>query len=102
MITFWLTARGFARAFTIAPLNMASLATLPDDAPQHKLLYKIQHQLLQEGVSQQQREAEIKKLQGVVEKLTAPANRIGTLLDKPAEGIEFMNISPRSSKISAI
>ncbi len=31
MITFWLTARGFARAFTIAPLNMASLATLPDD-----------------------------------------------------------------------
>ncbi len=30
MITFWLTMRGFARAFTIAPLNVASLAALPE------------------------------------------------------------------------
>jgi EmrB/QacA subfamily drug resistance transporter len=30
MITFLLTARGFARAFTIAPLTTASLATLPE------------------------------------------------------------------------
>ncbi|WP_089718532.1 DHA2 family efflux MFS transporter permease subunit [Candidatus Entotheonella palauensis] len=30
MITFWLTARGFARAFTIAPLSAASLKTLPE------------------------------------------------------------------------
>ena len=28
MITFWLTARGFARAFTMAPLSAASLAPL--------------------------------------------------------------------------
>ncbi len=31
MITLWLTARGFARAFTIAPLSAASLAPLPDE-----------------------------------------------------------------------
>lgn len=30
MLTFWLTARGFARAFTIAPLSAVSLATLPE------------------------------------------------------------------------
>jgi EmrB/QacA subfamily drug resistance transporter len=30
MITFWLTARGFARAFTIAPLSAASLKALPE------------------------------------------------------------------------
>jgi EmrB/QacA subfamily drug resistance transporter len=30
VIMFWLTARGFARAFTIAPLTTASLATLPE------------------------------------------------------------------------
>jgi MFS family permease len=30
MLTFWLTARGFARAFTIAPLSAASLAALPE------------------------------------------------------------------------
>lgn len=68
------------------------LATLPEGAPQQKLLYQIRHQLLQEGVSQQEREAEIKKLHGVVEKLTAPANRIGTLLDKPAEGIARISV----------
>ncbi len=68
------------------------LATLPEDAPEQKLLYKIRHQLLQEGVSQQQREAEIKKLQTVVEKLTAPANRIGTLLDKPTEGVARISV----------
>jgi len=28
MLTFWLTARGFSRAFTIAPLNRASLSPL--------------------------------------------------------------------------
>jgi EmrB/QacA subfamily drug resistance transporter len=30
MLTFWLTARGFARAFTIAPLNRASLSSLDE------------------------------------------------------------------------
>ena len=68
------------------------LATLPEEAPQQTLLYKIRHQLLQEGVSQQEREAEIKKLHSVVEKLTAPANRIGTLIDKPAEGVARISV----------
>ena len=30
MITFWLTVRGFARAFTIAPLTVVSLSTLSE------------------------------------------------------------------------
>jgi hypothetical protein len=30
MLTFWLTARGFAHAFTIAPLNRASLSALDE------------------------------------------------------------------------
>lgn len=80
------------------------LATLPETSPQHALLYKIRHQLLQEGISHEQREVEIKKLQGVVEKLTAPANRIGTLIDLPGEGMAriavggnefYANIDPR-------
>ena len=80
------------------------LATLPETAPQHALLYKIRHQLLQEGVLHEQRETEFKKLQSVVEKLTAPANRIGTLLDLPGEGVAriavsgsefYANIDPR-------
>ena len=85
------------------------LATLPETAPQHALLYKIRHQLLQDGISQEQRETEMKQLQGVVEKLTAPANRIGTLLDLPGEGVAriavggsefYANIDPRLNQES--
>jgi proteasome-associated ATPase len=59
---------------------------------------------MQQSVQGQQREAEFKKLNGVVEKLTAPANRIGTLLELPAEGLArivvggaeyYANIDPR-------
>ncbi len=63
------------------------LASLADDDPRQKLLYKLRHLLLQETVSVQQREAEFAKLKGVVEKLTAPANRVGTLLELPGEGL---------------
>lgn len=80
------------------------LATLSEDAPQHKLLYQLRHFLMQEGVAAQQTTAELKKLQSVVEKLTAPANRIGILLDIPEPEIArilvggnefYANIDPR-------
>jgi proteasome-associated ATPase len=80
------------------------LSTLPDDAPQQELLYRLRHRLLHEGATQERRDLELKKLGAVVEKLTAPANRIGTLLDVPTEGIArivvggsefYANIDPR-------
>ncbi len=83
------------------------LASLPDDDPRQKILYKLRHLLLQNGVAWQQREAEFTKLNVVVEKLTAPANRIGTLLDLPAEGLArilvggaeyYTNVDPRVDK----
>src|SRR5688500_6970379 len=60
------------------------LAQMPDDDPRQKILYKLRHLRLQQGAGAQQREAEFKKLSEVVSKLTAPANRIGTLLEIPA------------------
>jgi proteasome-associated ATPase len=80
------------------------LATLPDDDPRQKLLYKIRHLVLQDGAARQQRDTEVTKLNAVVEKLTAPANRIGTLLELPAEGVArilvggaeyYTNVDPR-------
>jgi proteasome-associated ATPase len=80
------------------------LASLPDDDPRQKILYKLRHLILQEGAAHQQREAEFKKLSEVVGKLTAPANRIGTLLELPAEGLArivvggaeyYTNVDPR-------
>ena len=62
------------------------LSTLPDGAPQQELLSRLRHRLLQEGTMHEHLEVEFKKLGSVVEKLTAPANRIGTLVDVPAEG----------------
>ncbi len=91
------------------PLSLIDqcLASMPDDDPRQRLLYKLRHLLLQEDVTGQQREAEFKKLSDVVAKLTAPANRIGTLLDLPAEGLAriivggaeyFTNVDPRVNK----
>lgn len=80
------------------------LAAMPDDEPRQRILFKLRHLLLQEGVAKQQRETEFKKLNEVVSKLTAPANRIGTLLELPADGLArilvggaeyYTNVDPR-------
>ncbi len=80
------------------------LASLPEQDPRQAILYKLRHALIQQGAGQQQREAEFKKLSEVVAKLTAPANRIGTLLALPAEGLArivvggaeyYTNVDPR-------
>lgn len=80
------------------------LASMADDDPRQKILYKLRHLLLQQGAGAQQRDAEFKKLNEVVSKLTAPANRIGTLLDLPADGLArivvggaeyYTNVDPR-------
>ncbi|WP_447968116.1 AAA family ATPase [Nitrospira sp. M1] len=80
------------------------LASLPEGDHRIALLGKLKQLILQQGIEQQQREMEVKKLNTVVEKLTAPANRIGTLVDLPEDdmariivgGSEFYaNIDPR-------
>ncbi len=80
------------------------LAAFPDSDPRQKILYKLRHLVMQQAVTGQQREAEFKKLSEVVGKLTAPANRIGTLLEVPGEDLArivvggaeyYANIDPR-------
>ena len=80
------------------------LASFPDNDPRQQILYKLRHAVLLSAASQQQRDAEFKKLSDVVAKLTAPANRIGTLLDLPGEGLArivvggaeyYANVDPR-------
>ena len=80
------------------------LAAMPDEDPRRRMLYKLRHLWLQHGAAAQQREAEFRKVSEVVAKLTAPANRIGTLLDLPGEGLArivvggaeyYTNVDPR-------
>jgi proteasome-associated ATPase len=63
------------------------LGSFPEGDPRQTLLYKLRHAVLLSQATYQQRELEFKKVSEVVAKLTAPANRIGTLLDLPGEGL---------------
>ncbi|UVT21572.1 MAG: AAA family ATPase [Nitrospira sp.] len=80
------------------------LASFPDGDPRQKLLYKLRHAVMLSQATTQQRELEFKKVSEVVAKLTAPANRIGTLLEVPGEGLArivvggaeyYANVDPR-------
>lgn len=63
------------------------LASFPDSDPRQKILYKLRHAVILGQAAQQQREVEFKKVADVIAKLTAPANRVGTLLEVPGEGL---------------
>ena len=63
------------------------LASFPDSDPRQKILYKLRHVVTLGQAAQKQREVEFKKVADVIEKLTAPANRVGTLLEVPGEGL---------------
>ena len=80
------------------------LALFPESDPRQKLLYKLRHAVMQSQAANQQREVEFKKVSDVVAKLTAPANRIGMLLDLPGDGLAhivvggaeyYANVDPR-------
>lgn len=80
------------------------LASLPEGDHRIPLLYQLRHGLVEQTTASQQQEADMKKLQGVLEKLTAPANRVGTLLDQPDKGVArimvggaeyYANVDPR-------
>jgi proteasome-associated ATPase len=63
------------------------LASFPDSDPRQKILYKLRHAVILRQAAHQQREVEFKKVADVIAKLTAPANRVGTLLEVPGEGL---------------
>jgi proteasome-associated ATPase len=90
------------------PLDLIEqcLAAFPEGDARQKLLYKLRHAVMLSQAAHQQRELEFKKASEVVAKLTAPANRIGTLLDVPSEGFArivvggaeyYANVDPRVS-----
>jgi proteasome-associated ATPase len=80
------------------------LASLPEGDQRIPLLYQLRHRFVEQATFSQQQEADIKKMQAVIEKLTAPANRIGTLVGQPDEGVArimvggaeyYANVDPR-------
>ena len=85
------------------PLDLIEqcLASFLDSDPRQKILYKLRHVVILGQAAQQQREVEFKKVADVIAKLTAPANRVGTLLEVPGEVLpgswwEALSTMPRS------
>jgi proteasome-associated ATPase len=78
-----------SRSSGSSPLELIDrcLASLPEGDQCISLLYQLRHRLVEQAASFQQQDADIKKMQAVIEKLTAPANRIGTLLGHPDGGV---------------
>jgi len=72
------------------------LALFSETDPRQKLLYKLRHAVMLSQAANQQRDAEFKKVSDVVAKLTAPANRIGMLLEIPGDGLAhiFLRSAP--------
>ncbi|MBN4054429.1 AAA family ATPase [Nitrospira defluvii] len=75
-----------------------------EEDAQRKVLIRLREQVMHSDLLRQQQQSELKKLTEVVAKVTAPANRIGTLLSLPTEetahivvgGSEFYaNVDPR-------
>ncbi len=80
------------------------LSSLPEGDSRLPLLYQLRQRFEELSSSAKHQEIELKKLQEVVEKLTAPANRLGTLTAKLGEdrvrimvgGAEYVaNLDPR-------
>lgn len=80
------------------------LASTPQEDPRYATLYSLRRKIEAENLNLQQVQGEIKKLNQVVEKVTAPANRIGTLLGLPTSDMAhivvggadyYTNIDPR-------
>lgn len=96
--------RGGERPPSLLALIDTCLATLPEGDSRIPILYQMRQRVLEQDASAQQQDKEFKKLQSIVEKLTAPANRVGTFLGQSDDGLAriivggseyYANIDPR-------
>lgn len=80
------------------------LLSLPEADPARPLLYQLRRRLMDQEITFQEARRALVELEGALEKVTAPANRVGIFLDSPREGIAnvfvggaeyYANIDPR-------
>ncbi len=88
------------------PLELVdqALLLLPDRDPVRPLLYQLRRLLLERELTFQEARRSLLELEAALEKVTAPANRVGIYLGSPREGIAdlfvggteyFANVDPR-------
>ncbi|MEE3262047.1 MAG: AAA family ATPase [Candidatus Latescibacterota bacterium] len=63
------------------------LMTVPERDPSRPLLYQLRRLLLEREITFQEARRTLVELEGALEKVTAPANRVGIFLGSPKDGI---------------
>jgi len=80
------------------------LVQAPDRDPSRPLLYRLRRQLMEQEITFQETRRTLVELESALEKVTAPANRIGIYLGSPKEGLStifvggseyYANVDPR-------
>ena len=88
------------------PLRLVDqvLLSLPERDPARPLLYQLRRQLMDREITFQEARRALVELESALEKVTAPANRVGVFLGSPKDGIAsvfvggseyYANIDPR-------
>ena len=88
------------------PLRLVDqvLILLPERDPSRPLLYQLRRQLMEREITFQEARRALVELEAALEKVTAPANRVGIYLGSPRQGIAtifvggteyFANVDPR-------
>ena len=80
------------------------LSLAPERDPMRPLLYRLRRQLMEREITYQEARRTMVELEGALEKVTAPANRVGIYLGSPKAGIAtvfvggseyYANVDPR-------
>ena len=68
------------------------LMTMDETDRRRPLLYQLRRQLQEDEITFEEARRTIVELEGALEKVTAPANRVGTLLSVPENGIAYITV----------
>ena len=67
------------------------LMSMDEKDRRRPLLYQLRRQLQEDEITFEEARRTIVELEGTLEKVTSPANRVGTLLDLPKSGVAYIS-----------
>lgn len=68
------------------------LMTMDETDRRRPLLFQLRRQLQEDEITFEEARRKIVELEGALEKVTAPANRVGTLLSPPENGVAYITV----------
>ena len=68
------------------------LMSMDEKDRRRPLLYQLRRQLQEDEITFEEARRTIVELEGALEKVTAPANRVGTLLEPPKNGVAYISV----------